>query len=83
MRAASAEPDRPATRIPVIKGPNSRVTESATMKTTWCCAPNFSRELMPCIESVTPMATESIDTIGIALTPITIIWAKRGSARTR
>ena len=34
--AASAEPDRPATRIPVINGPNSRVTESATMKITWC-----------------------------------------------
>jgi len=38
---------------------------------------------MPCIESVTPIATESIDTMGMARTPITIIWAKRGSARTR
>ena len=40
MRAASDEPERPATRIAVISAPNSRVTDLATATTTCDCAPN-------------------------------------------
>ena len=38
-RAASAEPERPATRMPVISGANSRVMPKATPSTTWLSAP--------------------------------------------
>ena len=81
-RAARAEPERPATRMAVISGANSRVTDSATPNTTWCSAPNCSRVLMPWIASMIPIVSDSIDTMGTARIPISIISEKTDTART-
>ena len=41
MRAANAEPERPATKMPVINGANSRTTENAMPMVTRLSAPKI------------------------------------------
>ena len=82
IRAASAEPDRPATRMPVISGENSRTTEKAMPMVTRDSAPKILSVWMPWIASMTPMAAASNPTMGMAWMPISIICAKIEPSRT-
>ena len=82
MRAASAEPERPATRIAVISAPNSRVTDLATATTTCDCAPNSLSAAMNWMPSISPIVKPSRATIGSASTPISRICRATAASRT-
>jgi len=82
MRAASAEPERPATRIAVISAPNSRVTDLATASTTCDCAPNSLSAETNWMPSIKPTVIDSSATIGNASAPISRIWRMIALRRT-
>ncbi len=81
MRAASAEPERPATMIAVISAPNSRVTDLATATTTCDCAPNSDSAAMNWMPSIPPIVIDIMVTIGSASTPIWRICSSSARGR--
>lgn len=82
MRAARAEPERPATTMAVMSAPNSRVTDFATATTTCDCAPNSASAAMNWMPSMMPMTRASRATMGSASTPMRRISAATAAGRT-
>src|SRR5690606_19448606 len=81
-RAAKAEPLRPATTMPVISAPNSRVMDLAAATTTWLSAPNSDSAAMNWMPSMTPMVSDSSAMIGTASTPTWRICSNTMRSRT-
>ena len=69
ISAANAEPERPITTMAVIKGPSSRVIETATAVATRFIAPNFRSSYAACKARINPIKNVISERMGSARTP--------------
>ena len=66
----------------MIREANSRVTDRAMPSTTLFSAPKTFSVCIPWMASITPMANDSMATMGMARTPICIICTKTAAVLT-